>query len=78
MSRAMLHLAKDQRVVDFCGENLKTGYWISVNEDPTDNYVKFDFTFKGSSGELGASVIGDYLTHRELNILETERQDYFG
>ena len=63
--------------MDFCGETIKPGYWITVNENPTDNYIKFDFNLKGSSGDLGASVIADYLTHRELNILEVERKDYF-
>jgi hypothetical protein len=77
MQRAFLHLQNDQRVLDFCGENIKAGYWITVNEDPTDNYIKFGFTIKGQSGDLGASVIGDYLTHRELNILEQERVHYF-
>lgn len=48
-----------------------------MNEDPTDNYIKFGFTIKGQSGDLGASVIGDYLTHRELSILEQERVHYF-
>ena len=77
MHRALLHLQMDNRIVDFCGENIKPGYWISVNEDPTDNYIKFDFKLKGSSGDLGASIIADYLTHRELTILEEERQDFF-
>jgi ribosomal protein S6E (S10) len=77
MKRAMLQMQKDKRVMDFCGENLKTGYWISVNEDPTENYIKFGFKIKGGSGDLGASIIADYLTHRELQILETERKDYF-
>ena len=62
---------------DFCGENLRAGYWIKVNEDPSENYVKFEFKLKGASGDLGASIIGDYLTHRELQILEAERTDYF-
>ena len=53
------------------------GYWISVNQDATDNYIKFNFTIKGSSGDLNTSVIADYLTHRELKILEDERKDYF-
>ena len=48
-----------------------------MNEDPTENYIKFKFDIKGSSGSLGACVIADYLTHRELSILESERQDYF-
>jgi hypothetical protein len=77
MARTLMHLAKDQRVVDFCGENLQPGWWIEVNEDPTQNYIKFSFDVSGSSGTLGSSVIADYLTHRELSILESERQDYF-
>jgi len=48
-----------------------------VTESKSDNYIKFGFKVKGSSGNLGTSVIADYLTHRELNILETERTDYF-
>ena len=77
MQRAILHIAKDQRIIDFCGEQVKPGYMISVNQSETDNYIKFGFKVKGTSGELKASVIADYLTHRELSILETERQDYF-
>ena len=77
MQRAMLHIKRDQRIIDFCGDNLRPGYWVSVNESPSDNYIKFGFTVKGSSGDLGTSVIADYLTHRELTILETERTDYF-
>ena len=73
MQRAMLHIKRDQRIIDFCGENLRPGYWVSVNESAADNYIKFGFTVKGSSGDLGTSVIADYLTHRELTILETER-----
>ena len=63
--------------MDFCGDNLKPGYYIKVNSDPTENYIKFEYTIKGSSGDLGVSVIADYLTHRELKILENERVDYF-
>ena len=63
--------------MDFCGDNIKPGYWVAVNESHTDNYIKFGFRVKGQSGELKTSVIADYLTHRELTILEAERQDYF-
>lgn len=48
-----------------------------MNQDPTENYIKFGFSIKGSSGDLNTSVIADYLTHRELTILESERCDYF-
>jgi len=77
MRRTMLFLKKDQRILDFCGDEVGPGWWISENKDSTDNYVKYDFKIKGGSGELGATVISDYLTHRELLILEQERQEYF-
>jgi hypothetical protein len=32
---------------------------------------------KGLSGKLKTTVIGDYLQHAELMILEREREDYF-
>ncbi len=32
---------------------------------------------KGYSGKLKTTVIGDYLKHQELNILESERQQYY-
>jgi len=70
MQRSLLFLQKDQRIIDYCGDNLRPGYWISVNKDPTENYIKFGFTLKGDSGSLGTSVIADYLTHRELKILD--------
>jgi hypothetical protein len=49
---------------------LRPGFWITVNKDPVENYLKFGFTLKGESGSLGTSVISDFLTHRELQILE--------
>ena len=70
MQRSLLHLKKDQRILDYCGENIRPGFWITVNRDPIENYVKFGFTLKGDSGSLGTSVIADYLTHRELKILD--------
>jgi hypothetical protein len=32
---------------------------------------------KGLSGKLKTTIIGDYLQHAELNILEKEREDYY-
>ncbi len=63
-------MKKDQRILDYCGENIRPGFWITVNKDPIENYIKFGFTLKGDSGSLGTSVIADYLTHRELKILD--------
>merc|ERR1740117_811537 len=77
MRRALLELQKDPRVHDFCGENLRPGWRMTTNEDPVDNYITLKFNIKGSSGELGTSVIADYLTHRELTILEAERVEHF-
>lgn len=78
MIRTIHELSNDSRVIDYCGYDLKPGWKININEDPTQNYVKFEFDIKGSSGYLGTSVIADYLTHRELQILENERVDYMG
>ena len=77
MRRGLLELQNDQRIKDFCGDNLRPGYWITVNSDPIENYMKFNFTIKGNSGDLGTTIIADFLTHRELKILEEERKDYF-
>jgi hypothetical protein len=43
---------------------------------PGENWVKFDLNVKGLSGKLKTTVIGDYLTHGELSILEEDRVDY--
>ena len=73
LQRTLKQLQKDHRIVDYCGTDLKAGWSMEINEDPTQNYIKFKFDIKGSSGHLGTSVIADYLTHRELMILENER-----
>lgn len=62
--------------MDFCGEEVKPGWIITKKTSPNDNWVKYDFTLKGMSGKLKTTVIGDYLSHAELMILEKEREEY--
>ena len=46
---------------------------ISKKKMPGENWIKYDLNVKGLSGKLKTTVIGDYFTHGELNILEEER-----
>jgi hypothetical protein len=73
----MQQLRNDQRIIDFCGDDVNPGWVIQRKMSATDNWVKYDLNVKGLSGKLKTTVIGDYLTHAELLILEKERQDYF-
>jgi hypothetical protein len=62
--------------LDFCGEEVKPGWIITKKQQPNENWVKYDLNVKGLSGKLKTSVIGDYLKHEELVILEKEREEY--
>ena len=73
MQRALTHLQNDQRVVDFCDEDVKPGIRIQMKQQPLENWIKFDLTIKGSSGKLKTTIIGDYLTHKELKELYESR-----
>ena len=42
LSRALKHLAKDQRVADFCGEDIKPGFMITREKRPGENWVKYE------------------------------------
>lgn len=64
LKRAMLHIRNDQRIIDFCGEEVKAGWIISKKTSSTadnSNWVKYDLNVKGLSGKLKTTVIGDYL-----------------
>lgn len=74
LNRALLHLKKDQRVIDFCGDSIEPGWFISRDKRPGENWVKYEFAVKGTSGKLNTKVIGDYLTHLDLTELEAERK----
>ena len=77
LQRAILHLDKDKRVIDFCGENVKPGWLITRERQNSENWVKFSFNSVGSSGNLKTTVIGDYMHHKDLLELEEERREYF-
>ena len=59
-------------------ENIEPGWIITRNKRPGENWVKYEMTIKGASGKLQAKVIGDYLTHQDLTVLELERQKHTG
>ena len=74
----MQHIRNDQRIIDFCGEEVRPGWIIQRKVAPNnENWVKYDMNVKGLSGKLKTTVIGDYLQHAELEILEKERQEYY-
>ena len=77
LNRALMHIRNDQRIIDFCGEEVKPGWIIQKKTSPNENWVKYDLNVKGLSGKLKTTVIGDYLNHSELLILEREREEYY-
>jgi len=77
LSRALLQLKKDYRVVDFCGQSLEPGWMISREKRAGDNWIKYDLTVKGAAGKLKVKCIGDYLTHEDLKELNQEKITYF-
>lgn len=50
---------------------------VSRDKRPGENWVKYELNVKGASGKLKAKVIGDYLTHQDLQDLEKERQLFY-
>ena len=64
-------------MLDFCGDEIKPAWLITKKQINNENWVKFDFNVSGLSGKLKTRVIGDYLKHEELEILEGEREHYF-
>ena len=63
LQRALLHLNKDQRVLDFCGDNIKPGILVTREKVSGENWVKYEMNLSGSSGKLKTTMIGDYLHH---------------
>lgn len=76
MERALLQLKRDQRVADFCGEDIKPGWLVTRAKPESENYVKFELSIKGKSGKLKSVVIGDYLTHKDLVELQKDKEEY--
>lgn len=46
---------------------------VSKEKKPGENWVKYSLNVQGTSGKLKTVLIGDYLTHLDLNELEMER-----
>lgn len=76
LTRALLHLKKDYRVADFCGEQIEAGWMITREKRPGENWIKYDLHVRGTAGKLKVKVIGDYLTHQDLYELEDERKTH--
>jgi hypothetical protein len=60
-------------VIDFCGDSIQPGWFISRDKRPGENWIKYEFNVSGTSGKLKTKVIGDFLTHLDLTELENER-----
>ncbi len=41
LQRAIMHLKKDQRVIDFCGNDIKPGFLVTREQSPGENWVKY-------------------------------------
>ena len=41
LKRALMHLEKDQRVLDFCGEKIQPGWLVTRENKAGENWVKY-------------------------------------
>lgn len=73
LQRGIAHLLKDQRVADFCGDNIKAGWFITKSRRAGENWVQYKLSISGTSGKLQTTLIGDFLSHEDLLELESER-----
>ena len=76
LQRAIMHLKRDQRVIDFCGENIQPGFLVTREQSNTENWIKYELTMSGASGKLKTVLIGDYLLHSDLLELDDERKTH--
>jgi hypothetical protein len=49
---------------------------ITRQKHAAENWVKYEFKIKGTSGNLQSVVIGDYLHHEDLMDLQAEKQEF--
>ena len=49
---------------------------ITRQKHAAENWVKYEFKIKGSSGNLQSVVIGDYLHHQDLLELQEEKKEF--
>ena len=70
-------LKTDKRVVDFCGDDLKAGWFINEKKEAGDgNSIKYKFSVKGNSGRLNTVIIGDSIEHSSLQYFNKEVVDH--
>jgi len=69
----MTVLKSDKRVVDFCGDDLKPGWFITEKKEVGDgNSIKYRMSVKGNSGKLNTVIIGDCIEHSSLQYFNDE------
>jgi len=49
---------------------------ITRQKHAAENWVKYEFNIKGTSGNLQSVAIGDYLYHEDLVDLHQEKVEY--
>ena len=74
---AMQILYSDKRVMDFCGEEVKPGWYVKKKYDEKEGTISYNFNIGGGSGKLKTTIIADYATHGSLKIFDQELKEHF-
>ncbi|CAI2372594.1 unnamed protein product [Moneuplotes crassus] len=74
--RALKVLLSDKRVVDFCGENIKPGYFITTKENKKEGSKTYTFKISGGSGKLKTVITADSAFHGSLKIFNEELEEH--
>ena len=74
--RALKVLQADKRVVDFCGENIKPGWFIKRKIDKKEGTIVYNFNVTGGSGKLKTTVTADHALHGSLKIFNEELEEH--
>ena len=72
----MAILQADQRIVDFCGENIKPGLVITTKTNSKDSSILFSFKITGTGGSLKAKLLADTAKHAALLSLNEELDEH--
>ena len=56
-------LSRDSRILNYCGDDPRPGFFIKKREKLEDNWTSFEFKMKGSLGTLKCTLVGDFLAH---------------
>lgn len=74
--RALKVLQADKRVVDFCGDNIKPGWFIKRKIDAKEGTVVYNFNVTGGSGKLKTTITADHALHGSLKIFNEELEEH--